>query len=126
LGKAENFPLRPATIQKNLLSLLTFNTILFVLGSAKRQNEIGGIQIAQEYTESSLLSGNIIVHTEQLKSYAKEILIVSELSRVVKHKVNNKFNPICREQQYLENTIYKYTKTKYFKGKSKTLVAFLD
>ena len=72
--KLKAFPLRSGTRQECPLSPLLFNTVLEVLATAIRQEEIKGIQIGKEKVKLSLFADDMIVYTENPIDSTKKYL----------------------------------------------------
>ena len=88
--KLKAFPLRPATRQGCLLSLLLFNIVLEVLAIAIRQEkEIKDIQIGKEEVKLSLFADDMIVYIENpTDSTKKRLDLISEFGKKSGYKVN--------------------------------------
>ena len=88
--KLKAFPLRPATRQGCLLSLLLFNIVLEVITIVIRQGkEIKDIQSGKEEVKLLLFADDMTVYKENPIDFTKKLPgLISEFGKVVGYKVN--------------------------------------
>ena len=72
-----------------MLSPLLFNTILEVLATAIRQEEIKSIQIGKVEVKLSLFAGDMMLYIENPKDSTQKLLkFINEFSKVAGYKIN--------------------------------------